>query len=204
MNNYHPQIAPAAGNGAGWIQDILFDGVLWHDMTRSDTSWHTECLQFAGGTRVTFRNNVWRNCAVFDLSLTQYSGSGSPTSFTIENNFFGTAASGGYYSFDTNAWRYGLSFRGEIQRMEGRDVLHLGYQRRNPRFRPALEYRARSSSKVGSLGYRKGKSSNFPAARYRRGNENVAAGCRRRPVEWPASYHDDDSGRDPAHNDYSG
>src|SRR5262249_27993106 len=59
--------------------------------------------QIAGGIGVTIRNSTFRNCAVFDLSITEYNGSGPPTNYTIENNFFGSATSGGYYSLEFNS-----------------------------------------------------------------------------------------------------
>ena len=42
---------------------------------------------------------------VFDLSITEYNGSGPPTNFLIENNVFAPAVDGGFYSlhFNSNA-----------------------------------------------------------------------------------------------------
>ena len=50
---------------------------------------HGECLQIAGGVGVTVRNSTFVNCMVFDLSITEYNGSGPPTDYLIENNVFG-------------------------------------------------------------------------------------------------------------------
>ena len=66
--DYHPQIAPWPVGSP--ISNILIDGVLFHDWTRSSSTVHTECLQIAGGNGVTIRNSTFRNCAVFDLSIT--------------------------------------------------------------------------------------------------------------------------------------
>ena len=104
MVNAHPQLAPAAGNGAGWMTDVLFQGVNFHDVTTTNAaSYHVECMQVAGGTRITFRANRWSNCGIFGLSITEYNNSGPPTDFLVENNFFGPSINGGYYSFHVNS-----------------------------------------------------------------------------------------------------
>jgi hypothetical protein len=98
--DYHPQIAPwPAGTP---IRDIVIDGVTFHDWTRTSASVHTECLQIAGGVGVTIRNSVFRDCAVFAVSITEYNGSGPPTDYLIENNVFGSSI-GGYYSLQFNS-----------------------------------------------------------------------------------------------------
>ena len=83
------------------------DGVTFHDIRRSNDSVHGECLQIAGGVGVTIRNSTFVNCMVFDLSITEYNGSGPPTNFLIENNVFAPSVDGGFYSlhFNTNATR---------------------------------------------------------------------------------------------------
>jgi hypothetical protein len=102
--NSHPQLAPATGIGAGWMTDILFQGVNFHDVTTTDAAaYHVECMQSVGGTRVTFRGNRWSGCGIFDLSLTEYNNSGPPTDYLIENNFFGPSVNGGSYSFHVNS-----------------------------------------------------------------------------------------------------
>jgi hypothetical protein len=98
--DYHPQFAPWPVGSP--ITNILIDGVEFHDWTRSNSSVHTECLQIAGGNGVTIRNSVFRNCAVFALSITEYNGSGPPRNYLIENNVFGTSI-GGYYSLQFNS-----------------------------------------------------------------------------------------------------
>jgi len=98
--DFHPQFAPWPVGSP--ITNILIDGVEFHDWTRSSSSVHTECLQIAGGNGVTIRNSVFRNCAVFALSITEYNGSGAPTNYVIENNVFGTSI-GGYYSLQFNS-----------------------------------------------------------------------------------------------------
>jgi hypothetical protein len=99
----HPQFAswPVGTR----IENILVDGVTFHDVRRSNSSVHGECLQIAGGVGVTVRNSTFVNCMVFDLSITEYNGSGPPTNYLIENNVFAPAADGGFYSlhFNVNA-----------------------------------------------------------------------------------------------------
>ena len=100
--DYHPQIAPANGWGTQG-NNFVFDGVRFHDWTRTNTSVHTECLQVAGTTNMVIRNSVFTNCAVFDLSFTSYNGAGSVTNLLLENNYFDTAVSGGYFSVHFSA-----------------------------------------------------------------------------------------------------
>ncbi len=99
--DYHPQFAPWPAGSP--ISNIVIDGVDFHDWTRTSTAVHTECLQIAGGIGITIRNSTFRNCAVMDLSITEYNGSGPPTDYTIENNVFGPSVSGGYYSLQFNS-----------------------------------------------------------------------------------------------------
>lgn len=100
--DYHPQIAPANG-WSGQGNNFVFDGVRFHDWTRTSTAVHTECLQVAGTTNMVIRNSVFTNCAVFDLSFTSYNGAGSVTNLLLENNYFDTAVSGGYFSVHFSA-----------------------------------------------------------------------------------------------------
>jgi len=85
--DYHPQIAPANGYN-GQLLNWVFDGVYFHDWTRSNSSVHTECLQVAGGTNMTIRRSKFHNCSVFDLSFTTYNNAGPVTNITVENNWF--------------------------------------------------------------------------------------------------------------------
>ena len=87
--------------------DILIDGVRFHDFRRSGPDVHIECLQVGSGLRITIRRSRFLGCDVFALFLTEYNGGGPPTAVTIENNVFGAAGSGGYYSLAFNqqvAW----------------------------------------------------------------------------------------------------
>lgn len=80
--------------------NILIDGVTFHDITRSGDGVHIECLFVAGIDGLVVRNSRFRNCSVFDLSISEMSGSGPPRNILIENNFFGE--SDGYFSLDFN------------------------------------------------------------------------------------------------------
>ena len=86
-SDVHNQIAPANGwQGQG--TNFLFDGVLFHDFTRSNSGVHTECLQVAGTTNLIIRNSKFTHCSINDLQLTEYNGSGAPQNALIENNWF--------------------------------------------------------------------------------------------------------------------
>jgi hypothetical protein len=83
--------------------NILVDGVTFHDITRTDSSVHIECLLVGGINGLIVRNSRFRNCGVFDLSIGEMNDSGPPRNILIENNFFGS--SDGYFSlqFNTNS-----------------------------------------------------------------------------------------------------
>ncbi|HVZ61688.1 MAG TPA: choice-of-anchor Q domain-containing protein [Terriglobales bacterium] len=104
----HPQIAPVNGwQGQG--VNFIFDGVRFHDMSRTNTSVHTECLQVAGTTNMVIRNSKFQNCAVFDLSFTEYNSSGKVTNLLLENNWFDTATSDGYFAVNLSQFSGGVS-----------------------------------------------------------------------------------------------
>jgi hypothetical protein len=63
---------------------------------------HVACLLVGGGVRVTIRNSRFVRCAVFDLEVGEFNGSGPPQSFLIENNFFAGTTDGGFYSLEFN------------------------------------------------------------------------------------------------------
>jgi hypothetical protein len=101
--DYHPQIAAADGNATP-PRDILIDGVLFHDWTRSRSDVHTECLQIGAGDRITVRNSRFRNCDVMDLHVTNFGIAPLTSNLTIENNFFSSSNDGGFYSIEANAF----------------------------------------------------------------------------------------------------
>jgi len=68
--------------------DILVDGVVFHDFTRSDKSVHTECLQVYAGQRLTIRRSRFTNCdGTADLALTTLSST-RLMDVLVENNWF--------------------------------------------------------------------------------------------------------------------
>lgn len=81
-------------------EDILIDGVDFHDFTLSPGSGaHVECLQVWAVDGLTIRNSTFRNCEVFDIFLQKLPGgaAATPSNILIENNFFDCCRSG-YYS----------------------------------------------------------------------------------------------------------
>jgi hypothetical protein len=88
-------------------RNILIDGVVFHDVTRTAEDQHVECLLVAGIDGLVIRNSRFLNCAVFDLSLGEMNGSPPPNNITIENNFF--AAANGFYSLSFNDNSTGFS-----------------------------------------------------------------------------------------------
>ena len=104
------QVGINLGGGSATVNNLLFDGVRFHDNRRIDDQQHTSCLMVGGGNGVTIRNSRFENCAVFDLFLTWWNFV-SPqyppgTNILLENNFFDTAVAGcsgctaGYFSVE--------------------------------------------------------------------------------------------------------
>ena len=87
--------------------NIVVDGVSFHDVTRSGSGVHVECLLVGGTIGFVLRNSRFSNCDVFDVSIGQMNDSAPPSNITVENNFFG--ASNGYFSFDINTTTASLS-----------------------------------------------------------------------------------------------
>ena len=105
--DYHPQIAPNNGwQGQGMNFVLMVFGFMIGP--EAATAVHTECLQVAGTTNMVIRNSKFTNCAVFDLSFTSYNNAGRVTNLLMENNFFDTAVSGGYFSVHFSAMENGL------------------------------------------------------------------------------------------------
>lgn len=101
--DFHPMITSADGD-PNPPRDILVDGVLFHDWTRSNDSVHTECLQVGGGDGIVVRNSRFRNCDVMDLHVTHFGAAPMTRNVTIENNFFSAAGDGGFYAIQANAF----------------------------------------------------------------------------------------------------
>lgn len=68
--------------------DVLIDGVLFRDFTRSGSDVHTECLQVYAGLRITIRNSRFTNCdGTGALALTSFAKT-SLRGVLVENNWF--------------------------------------------------------------------------------------------------------------------
>ncbi len=44
------------------LENVLVDGVTFHDVSRTKDEFHVECLQIAGGVGVTVRNSRFTRC----------------------------------------------------------------------------------------------------------------------------------------------
>jgi hypothetical protein len=78
--------------------NVTFDGVLFHDWTRNDSSSHVDCMGvFGNTTNVTVRNSQFRNCEAFDILFDQSVVDAPNRGVLVENNFFSCCRSG-YYS----------------------------------------------------------------------------------------------------------
>jgi hypothetical protein len=104
------QVGINLSGGSAVSNNLLFDGVRFHDSRRIDNTEHLSCLMVGGGNGVTIRNSRFDNCAVFDLFVTwwnfvtpQYPVA---TNILIENNFFDQVVAGcsgcdvGYFSVE--------------------------------------------------------------------------------------------------------
>lgn len=109
-----------------------YDGVTWHDATRTTQDVHTECLMALGVQGLTIRNSRFTNCAVFDILISRLGGDPLSRDVLIENTVLEASrdvdGSGAFYSLLTgtdpiegltlrnNVWDLGLSFQGPIVR----------------------------------------------------------------------------------------
>jgi hypothetical protein len=91
-------------------QDILIDGVTFHDFTRRTSGVHMECLHVYPAQGFVIRNSRFFNCAIMDLFFSNYGQGGDLRDITIENNLFDTpgshagALSKGYYALYLEAF----------------------------------------------------------------------------------------------------
>jgi hypothetical protein len=81
-------------------RNIVIDGVRFHDITRTNSSVHIECLLVGGVDGLVIRNSRFENCDVFDVSIAELNDSGPVQNVLIENNFFD--GSNGFYSLFFN------------------------------------------------------------------------------------------------------
>ena len=90
------------GSTAGSTQpsrSIVIDGVEFHDMTRADApGGHSECLFVQSVDGLVLRNSRFHGCDVFDVYINNILVGPVSTNLLIENTFFGSTTSGGFYS----------------------------------------------------------------------------------------------------------
>ena len=102
------QIAFIGGNPASYR--TTYDGVLFHDATRTSANVHTECLFAMGVQGLTVRNSRFRNCAVFNAYVGKIGSDPNPRDVLFENNVMEKSrdvdGSAGYYAmiFDKAAF----------------------------------------------------------------------------------------------------
>jgi hypothetical protein len=146
--NYHPDVQNSYLMKKR-PRNVLFDGVLFHDWTRTakpcDASGlcHVECLQISSGDYITIRNSRFRHCDIFDVHVDDGVswGTGFPTHVTVENNFFGRSTDGA-----GGRVYYGLSIYGASQ-----VLVRNNSWVQPPRFPPAKNP-ARDFKVVGNIG----------------------------------------------------
>jgi endonuclease YncB( thermonuclease family) len=103
------QIAFIGGSPASYR--TTYDGVLFHDATRTSSSVHTECLFAMGVQGLTVRNSRFRNCAVFNAYIGKIGSDPDPRDVLFENNVMeksmDVGGKSGYYAmiFDKAAFK---------------------------------------------------------------------------------------------------
>ena len=88
------------GCGDGWVRDVVFDGVRWHDVQYVDSSqWggaHPDCLESHGAfTNIVIRNSRFERCG--NTFIGTYLDWGSFSGLVIENNTFFQTTDDTYY-----------------------------------------------------------------------------------------------------------
>ncbi|MEZ5098366.1 MAG: choice-of-anchor Q domain-containing protein [Thermoleophilia bacterium] len=79
-------------------EDVLIDGVTFHDVTRdANPTGHIECLFVQESDRVVIRRSRFTRCDVMDVYVNDILG-GTITNLTIENNAFDQPGDGGSYA----------------------------------------------------------------------------------------------------------
>jgi hypothetical protein len=68
-------------------ENVLVDGVTFHDVRMSTPADHVECLQATDARRLVIRNSRFIRCDTFDLRVDRYRTDG-PQDLLIENNVF--------------------------------------------------------------------------------------------------------------------
>jgi hypothetical protein len=91
-----------------WAEDILIDGVRFHDFRKRAGDVHMECIHVMNVNGLVIRRSRFERCAIFDVFVKRlaYNGRGTPEpdygnysrNIRIENNFFDAPTAGGFYS----------------------------------------------------------------------------------------------------------
>lgn len=88
-----------SGCGDGWVRDVLFDGVRWHDVQFDTSQWdgaHPDCLESHGAfTNITIRNSTFERCG--NTFIGTYLDWGSFDGLLIENNLMIKTTNDTYY-----------------------------------------------------------------------------------------------------------
>ena len=80
-------------------RDIAIDGVRFHDVTRrAAPDAHVQCLFVQSVDGLVIRRSSFRNCDVFDVYVNNIGVGLVPKNMLFENNLFGHATGGGFYS----------------------------------------------------------------------------------------------------------
>jgi hypothetical protein len=93
--DYNSEIKAADGSTVA-PQDILIDGVSFHDWVRRNPAAHVDCLHVLAVDGLTIRNSRFRNCEADNIIFTRYGKAGWPRNVVIENNTFDCCRSGFY------------------------------------------------------------------------------------------------------------
>jgi chitodextrinase len=78
-------------------QDILVDGMKFHDFLKHNAGSHVDCLGIGNSDRITIRNSQFWNCEHFAIIPGIDPSGGAARNLVIENNFIQCCESG-YYS----------------------------------------------------------------------------------------------------------
>jgi hypothetical protein len=78
-------------------ENIVIDGVLFHDFRAGQPFQHLECMQIVAVNKLTIRNSRFLRCDIYSLFFTQWAGPNPPHDVLLENNWFDTSTADGQY-----------------------------------------------------------------------------------------------------------
>lgn len=92
-----PQIRAVDTQGAPVPENILIDGVAFHDFTnKQDPSAHVECLQLGAGRHIVIRNSTFVRCAQHSIFAGAWGGTATIRDLTLAGNRMGSVPQGFY------------------------------------------------------------------------------------------------------------